>query len=150
MGKTVINLGEVLVEVLKQALSQGRITYGVFECVDLLETCPEQVMLCVLPNVDASDLSINIQHKLIEAYCWENSVNVVKIDSLEKLTVLLTAASPASPEMKKVQGQVDRTCDLSCILIGFPTDEMSEDDFNITKYSYLYSDTNIDVIELPD
>ena len=36
-------------------------------------------MLCVLPTVDASDLSINIQHKLIEAYCWENSVNVVKV-----------------------------------------------------------------------
>lgn len=74
----------------------------------------------------------------------------LQIDSLEKLTALLTAASPSSPEMKKVQGQVDRTCDLSCILIGFPTEEMSEDDFHITKYSYLYSDTNIDVIELPD
>ena len=36
--RTVINTGEVLVEVLKQALSQGRITYGVFECVELLET----------------------------------------------------------------------------------------------------------------
>ena len=39
-------------------------------------------MLCVLPTVDASDLSINIQHKLIEAYCWENSVNVVKVRQL--------------------------------------------------------------------
>lgn len=147
---TVINIGEVLVEVLKQALSQGRITYGVFECVEVLETCPEQVMVCVLPTVDPSDLSINIQHKLIEAYCWENSVNVVKINSIEKLTAVLTAASPMSPEMKKSPGMMDRTCDFSCILIGFPADEMSEDDFHITKYSYLYSENNIDVIELPD
>ena len=36
-------------------------------------------MLCILPNVDASDLTINIQHKLIEAYCWENTVNLVKV-----------------------------------------------------------------------
>lgn len=147
---TVINIGEVLVEVLKQALSQGRITYGVFECVDILETCPEQVMLCVLPSVDPNDLSINIHHKLIEAYCWENSINVVKIDSQEKLTLLLTTATPTSPEMKKAAGNFDRTCDLNCILIGFPSEEMSEDDFHITKYSYLYSDTNVDVIELPD
>ena len=49
------------------------------ECYFVINRCPEQVMLCVLPNVDASDLSINIQHKLIEAYCWENSVNVVKV-----------------------------------------------------------------------
>ena len=52
--------------------------------------------------------------------------------------------------MKKSPDQIDRTSDLSCILIGFPVDEMSEDDFHITKYSYLYSDTNVDVIELPD
>ena len=37
-SRTVINLGEVLVEVLKQAVSQGRITCGVFECVEILET----------------------------------------------------------------------------------------------------------------
>ena len=64
--------------------------------------------------------------------------------------MLLTSASPTSPEMKKAAGSFDRTCDLNCILIGFPSDEMSEDDFHITKYSYLYSDTNVDVIELPD
>ena len=64
--------------------------------------------------------------------------------------MLLTAASPTSPEMTKSSASLDRTCDLSCILIGFPTDEMSEDDFHITKYSYLYSDAKVDVIELPD
>ena len=75
-----------------------------------------------------------------------------QIDSSEKLTALLTASSaPApTPEMPNPPGQVDRTSDLSCILIGFPVDEMSEDDFHITKYSYLYSDSNVDVIELPD
>ena len=51
-----------------------------FESVhDTLFRCPEQVMLCVLPSVDPNDLSLNIHHKLIEAYCWENSVNVVKV-----------------------------------------------------------------------
>ena len=75
---------------------------------------------------------------------------ILQIDSIEKLTLLLTASSAPSPEMPKSPDQLDRTSDLSCILIGFPVDEMSEDDFHITKYSYLYSDTNVDVIELPD
>ena len=47
-------------------------------------------MLCVLPNVDASDLTINIQHKLIEAYCWENTVNVVKVGIIMGNTVNMT------------------------------------------------------------
>ena len=75
---------------------------------------------------------------------------ILQIDSIEKLTTLLTASSAPSPEMPKSSDQLDRTSDLSCILIGFPVDEMSEDDFHITKYSYLYSDSNVDVIELPD
>ena len=41
--------------------------------------CPEQVMLCILPKVSDGDTLVNIQHKLIEAHCWENDVNLVKV-----------------------------------------------------------------------
>lgn len=143
--RSVVDIGQVLVEVVKQAVSQGRITLGVFECAEVLETCPEQVMLCILPKVselDDLDTMINIQHKLIEAHCWENSVNVVKVDSAEKLVSLL-----ASPDQNS---NIDRTLDFSCILIGFPVDEMSADDFQMTKYSYLFQDKEADVIPLPD
>ncbi|XP_045158926.1 growth arrest and DNA damage-inducible protein GADD45 alpha-like isoform X1 [Mercenaria mercenaria] len=139
---SVVDIGQVLVEVLKQAVSQGRITLGGFECAEVLETCPEQVMLCILPKVSDSDTMINIQHKLIEAHCWENDVNVVKVDSAEKLVSLLTTPDENS--------NIDRTRDFSSILIGFPVDEMSSDDYQMTKYSYLFQDSQIDVIPLPD
>lgn len=59
------------------------------EMINLLYVyrCPEQVMLCVLPKVSDSDTMINIQHKLIEAHCWENAVNLVKVS--ERQTFLL-------------------------------------------------------------
>lgn len=139
---SVVDIGQVLVEVLKQAMSQGRITLGGFECAEVLETCPEQVMLCILPKVSDSDTMINIQHKLIEAHCWENDVNVVKVDSAEKLVSLLTKPDKNS--------NIDRTQDFSSILIGFPVDEMSSDDYQMTKYSYLFQDNQADVIPLPD
>ena len=63
-------------------------------------------MLCVLPNVDASDLSINIQHKLIEAYCWENSVNVVKV-GLYGHFLAITIVSILSTESYKIREDSD-------------------------------------------
>ncbi|KAL4236764.1 Growth arrest and DNA damage-inducible protein GADD45 alpha [Mactra antiquata] len=139
---SVVNVGQALVEVLKQALAQGRLTLGVFECAEVLEECPEQVMLCVLPKVSDTNTMINIQHKLIEAHCWENTVNLVKVDSMEKLVTLLSKPDANS--------NIDRTLDYSCILIGFPMDEMSEDDYHMTKYSYLFQEGDQDVIPLPD
>lgn len=61
---------------------------------------------------------------------------------MEKLVALLSTPDPNS--------NIDRTLDYSCILIGFPMDEMSDDDYHMTKYSYLFQDTEMDVIPLPD
>ena len=35
------------------------------------------IMLCLLPESD--DISVSIHHKLIEAYCWENDIIVIKV-----------------------------------------------------------------------
>ncbi|WAR24731.1 GA45A-like protein [Mya arenaria] len=92
MGKCILDVGNALVHVVKEALSQGRVTFGIFECVEVLETCPEQVMLCILPTVSDENILnlVNIQHKLIEAHCWENEVNLVK----EQQAFLSAAAQP--------------------------------------------------------
>ncbi|XP_052274122.1 growth arrest and DNA damage-inducible protein GADD45 alpha-like isoform X2 [Dreissena polymorpha] len=135
-------MGQLIVQVVKSALSQGRVTFGLFECVEVLEMCPDQVMVCLLPKVqDSSFLNlINIQHKLIEAHCWENEVNLVKVDSASKLLKLLNDGSPVC---------IDRTADLSCLLVGYPTDGMTTEDLQVTKLSHLLQD-GYDTIALPD
>lgn len=41
---------------------------------------PDDIALCLLPEVvDTDDVTANIQHKLVEAYCWENEIEVVKV-----------------------------------------------------------------------
>lgn len=147
MGISVVDMGQVLVSVVKQAVSQGRITFGVFECAEVLETCPEQVMLCILPQVSSADLLLNIQHKLIEAHCWETGVHLIKVDSAEKMAALLSASEPSGSAMK-----VARTLDFTCMLIGYPCDDMSDEDCQIMKqHSYLFHETAPDcTITLPD
>ncbi|KAL3869256.1 hypothetical protein ACJMK2_041962 [Sinanodonta woodiana] len=140
-NKNVIDVGQSLKNVLLQAVAEHRLTLGVFECAQILEVCPEEVMVCVLPYMPSNDVAVSIQHKLIEAHCWENGINVFRVDSSEKLTTLLSSGD--------VKGDVDRTYDMSCIAVKFPLEELSPDDHLITRFSYAPGETLHDVVELP-
>lgn len=89
----------------KITLTDGHCITGVFECAHVLETNPENVICCILPcNDGKADISIRIQHTLIEAYCWENEIEVVKTDSNDEIKSLLKVSS--------LDGM-----DLNCILV---------------------------------
>lgn len=88
------DIGAVVKDVLLQSQKEGRLTCGVFACVKLLHSNPDNVSLCVLPNVNPHlDVTVDIQHKLIEAYCWENDISVLKVDSKQKLEALFETKS---------------------------------------------------------
>ena len=36
-------------------------------------------MLCILPEDASSDVALHIHFTLIEAFCWENDIRVVKV-----------------------------------------------------------------------
>lgn len=40
---------------------------------------PETVRLCLLPEMAETDVTVQIHHKLVEAFCWENDIEVVKV-----------------------------------------------------------------------
>lgn len=44
--------------------------------------CPEIVDVCILPGGPNENIATHIQHKLIEAYCWENDIKIVETDTI--------------------------------------------------------------------
>ena len=36
-------------------------------------------MMCILPEDASSDVALHIHFTLIEAFCWENDIRVVKV-----------------------------------------------------------------------
>lgn len=122
-----MDIGEALKEVLLKALEAERITCGAFAGAKLLSSNPDNVSLCILPDVNPTvDVTVHIQHKLIEAYCWENDIPVLKVDSMEKLTSL--CKTKTGNEMNSVD-----TSDLSCILIEYPQTGTDTDE-TISKF----------------
>ena len=84
---------------------------------------PDNVMMCILREGDRNDISVKIQHTLIEAYCWENDIRVLKVSPEDKLDVML--ANELNLNRSKEEN--------SCALVMLPnkdttTEELSEDD----------------------
>ncbi|KAH3848818.1 growth arrest and DNA damage-inducible protein GADD45 alpha-like [Dreissena polymorpha] len=79
---------------------------------------PDHVMLCLLPETAPSDISHKIQQKLIEAYCLENHVLVVKVKNPEKLAFLLN--KPVATKTEKDNPVTSPSVDSSCLLIEWP------------------------------
>ncbi|XP_041357951.1 growth arrest and DNA damage-inducible protein GADD45 alpha-like [Gigantopelta aegis] len=132
-------IGHTLLKVLRQAVSSARVTCGIFESTKLLSCSPDSVMLCVLPNAgSSSDVTVHIQHTLMEAFCWENDIKMLKVD-----------------ESKKLANALGRSWsdDVSCVLLEFPLSGLSPEDERIADFydTAMYSGISPNpVVELPD
>ena len=99
-------------------------------------------MLCVLPQDVHSDVTLHIQFTLLEAFCWENDIRVVKVDDVDKLGVALernsdvtttaVEGSNASPEQQR---QLTHN-DYSCVIV-----EVSETSHSVVGVTSIISNT---------
>ncbi|XP_046575945.1 growth arrest and DNA damage-inducible protein GADD45 alpha-like isoform X2 [Haliotis rubra] len=106
-----------LTPVLKEAILAHRVTSGVMECAKLLRCNPDNVMLCVLPEARGQhDVTLDIQHTLIEAFCWENDIQLIKVENTEKLSSTLWMSRNGIHDVTAE----DDVFDMSCILIQYP------------------------------
>ena len=55
---------------------------------------PDGVMLCVLPENAVDDVTLHIHFTLIEAYCWENDIRVIKVRTKDFSTRATNLVSP--------------------------------------------------------
>ncbi|XP_060605887.1 growth arrest and DNA damage-inducible protein GADD45 alpha-like [Ruditapes philippinarum] len=120
-------IGKAVKHVLVQAMEQDRVNYGVFECVDILERDTERVLVVILPDTKVKDAALRIQHTLIEAFCRENEVKVLKVDCATKISTIFTSTAT------KEQKERSFSTDFSCILVKNP-EIFSKDDEFVSDY----------------
>lgn len=124
-------LSEDMKEMLVEAQEQDRLTCGIYESGKLLEMNPDGIMLCILPENSENDVTLHIHLTLIEAFCWENDIRVIKVDSVEKLAKLLevieetTDAEGQGPRWSKKESGTSAAIDYNCVLIEYPTGKCS-------------------------
>ncbi|NWQ97897.1 GA45A protein, partial [Burhinus bistriatus] len=100
--------GDALEEVLSKALSQRSLTLGVYEAAKLLNGDPDNVVLCLLAaeEEEAGDAALQIHFTLIQAFCCENDINILRVSNPARLAQLLLPATGPEPP-----------ADLHCVLV---------------------------------
>ncbi|KAI5938180.1 growth arrest and DNA damage-inducible protein GADD45 alpha [Manis javanica] len=146
-------VGDALEEVLSKALSQRTITVGVYEAAKLLNVDPDNVVLCLLAadEDDDRDVALQIHFTLIQAFCCENDINILRVSNpgrLAELLLLQTDAGPASSE------GAEQPPDLHCVLVTNPHSSQWKDPALSQLICFCresrYMDQWVPVINLPE
>lgn len=133
-----MDVGTALRDTLICAKKTDRVICGIYESGQKLERDPDNVMLCILPNNDTNDVTLHIHYTLIEAFCWENEIRLIKVDSAEKLAKLLGEKKPSRPlnDNDIASGRITRnsTADFNCILVEYPSEDLVEAEEDVVEF----------------
>ncbi|KAJ1202537.1 hypothetical protein NDU88_006335 [Pleurodeles waltl] len=101
-------VGSALEEVLSKAVVQRNNTVGVFAAAKVLNVDPDN-MLCLLAadEEDDHDVALQIHFPLIQAFCCENDINILRVGNMGRLEAI--QGGPGTDESG---------ADLHCVLVN--------------------------------
>lgn len=88
-------IGADLHAALLVAQLESRAIIGVPAAVEHLSIAPENSLFCVLAPPKIGDSATHMQEVLLQAFCFENDIYIIQVDSAEKLGRLLKVDSIA-------------------------------------------------------
>nr|UNO37432.1 GADD45 [Plutella xylostella] len=99
--------------VLRRACLEKRLTVGLLPAIQYLSTNTDGALFCFTAEAPPGDSATHMQEVLLQAFCVENDIHVIKVDSAAK--------------MMKILGCKDQTIDFNCVLVHYPyTDPFSD------------------------
>ncbi|KRT84615.1 ribosomal protein [Oryctes borbonicus] len=89
------SLGRAVRGVLAQAKIERRLICGLYQAIVYLEENAEDALLCLLPESRPGDVTAHMQTVLLQAFCYENCIPVITVDSSQRLATLCGITSKA-------------------------------------------------------
>uniref|UniRef100_H3DIH9 Growth arrest and DNA damage inducible beta n=1 Tax=Tetraodon nigroviridis TaxID=99883 RepID=H3DIH9_TETNG len=105
-------VGLALEELLVTAQKQDCLTVGIYESAKLLNADPDSVVLCVLAADDADDVALQIHFTLLQSFCCESGLTILRVSGLRRLQQLLGSADANRNQ--------EEHRDLNCMLVTNP------------------------------
>lgn len=82
-------IGEIIQTVLSVSKSAQRITLGFSDAIKLLSNTPEEAQFCFLAEPKRGDSATHMHEVLLQAFCYEHGIYIIKVDSGRKLAHIL-------------------------------------------------------------
>lgn len=64
---------------LTDAAVEKRVTCGLRPAIKALDRDPQRVLCCVVPQSGTRDAASHIQTTLLQAFCYENAITIIKV-----------------------------------------------------------------------
>lgn len=106
------SVGLALEELLVTAQKQDSLTVGIYESAKLLNAEPDSVVLCVLAADDEDDVALQIHFTLLQSFCCDNGITILRVSGLQRLQRLLRAEDS--------NRNLEEYGDLHCMLVTNP------------------------------
>lgn len=87
------SIGYTARSVLLRAIVEKRVIVGIPSAIQSLSKTPEDSLFCFLAQSKNPDSATHMNEILLEAFCYENDIYIVKVDSDEKLSRILGSKS---------------------------------------------------------
>lgn len=79
------SIGETVQNVLSMAKHAQRITLGFLDAIKLLSKTPEEAQFCFLAEPKRGDSATHMHEVLLQAFCYEHGIYIIKVDDGRKL-----------------------------------------------------------------
>lgn len=86
---TVKSIGETVQNVLSLAKQTQRVTLGFSDAIKLLSKTPEEAQFCFLTEPKHGDSATHMNEVLLQAFCYEHGIYIIKVDDGRKLAHIL-------------------------------------------------------------
>ncbi|XP_039371935.1 growth arrest and DNA damage-inducible protein GADD45 beta isoform X1 [Mauremys reevesii] len=108
-AKKMQTVSEAVEQLLVAAQRQDCLTVGVYESAKLMNVDPDSVVLCLLAidEEDEGDIALQIHFTLIQAFCCDNDINILRVSGMQRLAKVLGESLEDNSEPR----------DLHCILV---------------------------------
>uniref|UniRef100_I3JK20 Growth arrest and DNA damage inducible beta n=2 Tax=Oreochromis TaxID=8139 RepID=I3JK20_ORENI len=110
-------ISQTLEHVLVTAHHQNCLTVGVYESAKFLNEDPDGAVLCVLAldEEDEDDAALQIHFKLLQAFCYDNYLDILRVTGMRQLAQLLEDTNTSNRNESR---------DLHCILVTNPSEQI--------------------------
>ncbi|KAH8390284.1 growth arrest and DNA damage-inducible protein GADD45 alpha [Drosophila serrata] len=82
-------IGHTVKAALRRAYSESRVIVGLSAAINVLSKSPEGSLFCLMAVPKDGDSATHMHEVLLEAFCYENDIYVIKVDDATKLSRIL-------------------------------------------------------------
>ncbi|XP_067632202.1 growth arrest and DNA damage-inducible protein GADD45 gamma [Eurosta solidaginis] len=82
-------IGRIIKSALLNAQTESRVIVGLSAAIQVLSKNPEGTLFCIMAVPKNGDAATHMQEVLLEAFCYEHDIYVIKVDCPTKLSRIL-------------------------------------------------------------